>query len=265
MAWGTCLQTTSPRAEEQDTFSADASPSLLEALAEGMHTMAQPLTVLRATLEIASGNASCISHYQRAVDRSLIEVSRLAEAMGFVQELLRIARDVSDSVPVELPVVVATVQEDLRCVFDTARVWLEVSWGTDLVSVQVSASRLRQCLFYLLQHAVRSTCEGDTIHLLAEPNGHGLCVYISSDSPDVRNRELSWSDCLRWHGVAPYLTLAEALARADGGRLQWKAEPFVSALWLPAAGDRTSGREDQGSRSSLSNKTDAMISTGGLP
>ena len=69
------------------------SPNFLHALSEGMHTIAQPLTVLRATLEIASGNASCISHYQRAVDNSLFEINRLAEAMGFVQELVRIASD----------------------------------------------------------------------------------------------------------------------------------------------------------------------------
>jgi signal transduction histidine kinase len=229
------LPTTSPTSNPNGAFFAEAPPNLLKVLSEGMHTMAQPLTVLRATLEIASGNASCVSHYQRAVDSSLIEVSRLAEAMGFVQELLRIAGDTSDSAPIEIPAVVETLQEDLRCVFETARVWLDVSWENELVSIQASASRLRQCLFYLLQHAIRTTCEGDTIHLRAEPAGEGLCVHISSDSPDVSHRELSWNHCLRWNGVAPYLTLADALARADRGRLQWKDKPFVAALWFPAA------------------------------
>jgi len=203
--------------------------------------MAQPLTVLRATLEIASGNASSISHYQRAVDNSLIEVSRLAEAMGFVQQLLRIATDASLSAPIELPAVVEAIEEDLRCVFEAARVWLDISWEERLVRIQASASRLRQCLFYLLQHAIRSTCEGDTIHLRAQPTEDGVQVVISSDSPHVHFRELSCSDCLQWNDVAPYLTLAAALARADGGRLQWRDHPFVVALWLPAARDGASG------------------------
>jgi K+-sensing histidine kinase KdpD len=216
-------------------FFANVSPGLLQVLSEGMHTMAQPLTVLRATLEIASGNASCVSHYQKAVDGSLFEVTRLAEAMGFVQELLRIASDNSAASSVDLPEVLATVQEDLRCVFDTARVWLDVFWEDDILKIHASASRLRQCLFYLLQHAVRATSEGDTIHLLAEKDGNRLRIYVSSDSADVVSRELSWSGCLQWSGVAPYLTLAEVLARVDGGRLQWKAKPFAAELWLPLA------------------------------
>jgi signal transduction histidine kinase len=234
VAWGIPLPTTNPTSLAQNALD-NVSPDLLAALSEGMHTMAQPLTVLRATLEIASGNASSISHYQRAVDNSLIEVSRLAEAMGFVQELLRIAGDVSLSTPIELPAVVEGIEEDLRCVFEAAQVWLDVSWEEHLVRIQGSASRLRQCLFYLLQHAIRSTSEGDTIHLRAQPTGDGVRLVISSDSADVQYRELSWSDCLQWNDVAPYLTLAEALARADGGRLQWKNKPFVVALWLPAA------------------------------
>ena len=79
------------------SFYEGASLGVLDTLSEGMHSMAQPLTVLRATLEVASGNASCISHYQRAIDSSLIEVSRLVETMGSVQELVRIARGHKDA------------------------------------------------------------------------------------------------------------------------------------------------------------------------
>jgi len=67
-----------------------------------MHTLAQPLTVLRATLEIASGNACSISHYQHAIDSSLAEIARVSEAMGFVQELVRIATTTSDTRPITI-------------------------------------------------------------------------------------------------------------------------------------------------------------------
>jgi signal transduction histidine kinase len=235
VGWGIPLPTTDSATVVEDTFFAGASAGFLRALSEGMHTMSQPFTVLRATLEIASGNASTISQYQRSVDSSLIEVARLAEAMGYVQELLRIASDPSVSAAIDVTTVVEAVREDLVCVFERARVWLDIGWGNELVRIQASSTRFRQCLFYLLQHAVRTTSEGDTIHLSVESTGDGFSVIISSDTPDAKNRELSWSDCLQWNDVSPYLTLADALARTDRGRLQWKDKPFVAALWFPAA------------------------------
>jgi hypothetical protein len=208
-------------------------PSVLDALSEGMHTMAQPLTVLRATLEIAAGNASSVSQFQHAIDSSLVEISRVSEAMGFVRELVRIARDVSELVPVELGAAVAMAHEDLKVVFETAGIGLEIYVPDDLPRVVASESRLRQCLFYVLQQAVRVCRAGGAIDLAAGEIGEEVHLVVRKVSSEpVPEDPLANQRCF-WGNVAPYLALAEALARAQGGRLEWQIEPLAVCLSLP--------------------------------
>ena len=201
--------------------------------------MAQPLTVLRATLEIASGNATSISHYQQAIDNSLKELSRISEAMGFVQELVRVARDIPGPSAMDLAAVVVTVQEDLQCVLEAAGVSLELDLAHDLPNLSASASRVRQCLFYLMQHAVRTCHSGGTIELAANRMKSDVHVVLrkwSSEPPHHQGSD--WEHGL-WGNVIPSLMLAEALARGQGGRLEWQTEPFAACLSLPISHNAT--------------------------
>jgi len=205
--------------------------------------MAQPLTVLRATLEIASGNACLISHYQRAIDSSLAEIARLSEAMGFVQELVRIAREVPEPSATDLAAVVGTVEEDLKCVLETAGVALELDLLSDLPKVAASASRLRQCLFYLMQHAVSLCWAGGTIYLAAQKMDHQVHLVLRKWSSQPPRCEASdWGQGL-WGSLIPRLALADALARVLGGRLEWQAHPFAACLSLPLSHDETTQQD----------------------
>jgi signal transduction histidine kinase len=224
-------------------YFAGAAPNLLDALSEGMHTMAQPLTVLRATLEIAAGNACSVSHYQHAIDSSLAEITRISEAMGFVQELVRIARDAPEPSAMDLAAVVATVEEDLKCVLETAGIALEIDLRDDLPKVAASPSRVRQCLFYLMQHAVRACRSGGTIELAAQQMKREVHLVLRKWSSEPPRRESSdWEHGL-WGNVIPSLMLAEALATGQEGRLEWQAEPFAACLSLPICHDAASRQE----------------------
>lgn len=197
--------------------------------------MAQPLTVLRATLEIASGNAYSISHYQHAIDSSLAEVSRVSEAMGFVQELVRIARNVSKPTRVDLADVIATVREDLRCVLEASGVSLELDLPDDLPSVMASTQQLRQCLFYLLQHAVSLCRVGGTIDVASNRIDGELHLILRKWSSEPIGSEASARVNSWWGNLLPSLTLAEALVKGHGGHLEWQTEPFAACLSLPVA------------------------------
>ena len=216
------------------SFYEGASLGLLDALSEGMHSMAQPLTVLRATLEVASGNASCISHYQRAIDSSLIEVSRLVETMGFVQELVRIARDIKTPEPVCIGTVVSQVVEDLRCVLDDAEVSLKLGVPPDTPAVLAVPIGLRQCLFHLVQQAQSGAGRGDVIDLCAHADANEVHLVVGAEWNNLRSHMTS-GGARRSVPEARRMTLAEALASAQNVSLQWQAHPFVACLRLPVA------------------------------
>ena len=190
--------------------------------------------MLRATLEIASGNASSVSHYQRAVDTSLVEISRVTETMGYLQELVRIARDAAVGSLVDLAPVMAVVREDLRCVFQAAGTELTVCVPEGLPHVMVSAARLRQCLFHLLQHAVKECDGGGAVEVLAGAMDREVRIVVRTTC--ARSAHENGDE---WSGVVPCLTLVETLAKVHGGRLEWKAGPFMAWLSLPAATERS--------------------------
>lgn len=216
------------------SFHEGSSPSLLEALSEGLHATAQPLTVLRATLEVASGNASCVSHYQKAIDTSLVEVSRVVDALGFVQELIRITRDLQEPVPVCVEAVVALVLEDLRCVVDDAGVSLNVRIPADIPTVMVVLSRLRQCLFHLVQQALSDAVTGDVIDLCSYADAREVQIVVGQER-NLRSGRLTDQGARRFVSEARGMALAEVLAISQKADLLWQARPFVARLRLPAS------------------------------
>jgi len=229
-----CLPMTNHRPPDFRNTVDGASPHLLEAISEGMHSMAQPLTVLRATLEVASGNATEVSHFQRAIDSSLSEVVRVAETMAFVQELVRIARYTPTPAAIEIQPVLATVHEDLARILDY------------IPPALASPGGLRQCLFYLLQQAQTEAVAGDIVE---------VCVRARDDSVGVLVRHEAASEIpsaqitRRSDGLAVtmrQMALAEAVAAAEQGRLWWQASPFKACLTLPVGRLELDQRQGRG-------------------
>ena len=242
---------------EPEGYFSGASPSFLDAMTEGMHTLAQPLTVLRATLEIASGNATSVSHYQHAIDTSLAEIERVTQAMGYVQELVRIARDASQASTVNVAAIVELVQEDLQCVFESAGVQLNVHLPMTGPPALISPARLRQCLFHLLQHAVKQCGNGGLIDVFAGQSGEAIQIVLQTTTS-----RLSQQRCDRREGIIPCLALAETLVKLYGGRLEWQESPFMSWLTLPIAEDSDQRGIRPGTISSfVSNRPDRIEET----
>jgi len=205
----------------------------LDALVEAMHAMAQPLTVLQATLELAAGNASSMATYQRAIDSALIEVSRVLARMDFARELLRIVRDVPEVATLDVRAVLATVHEDLRCVLDDAGTSLRVSVEENAQLFPASESELRQCLFYLVQQALRESKSGESLGVRVSGRESEVEIVVRSELSSACNSTRfalvhDLTDCERLSMV-----LADALAAVQGGNLQYQMLPFEARLTFP--------------------------------
>jgi hypothetical protein len=206
---------------------------LLDALAEALHAMAQPLTVLRATLELALGNSSSIAAGQSAMEASLGEVERVVENMGFAQELLRIMRDRPVVASVDVQAILATVREDLQRVMDEAGIALVTSIDNDASVVLASASGLRQCAFLLLQQPLHESAWGDSITVNGYVRRGEVEMVVRCESSSRKN---SPSPSIALHSNVSEIrgmVLAQALAVAQGGDLRWHDSPFEACLSLP--------------------------------
>lgn len=202
-----------------------------------MHSMAQPLTVLRATLEVATEKGTSVARYQQAIRNSLVAVVRVVDAMGFVHELVRIARDVPDPVPLEIRPVLALVAEDLKCVLDETANSLQVSVADYVPKVLASAARMRQCLFYLVQHALSASAAESIIEIVVNAVDEQVQIVVGRQGSQTINDMPATTAPKPFVSVDQTLALAEALAVSQGGSLRWRTDPFAACLYLPAEDD----------------------------
>jgi C4-dicarboxylate-specific signal transduction histidine kinase len=227
------LQTTSTAQLERKDFMQGSSANLLQAIAEGMHSMAQPLTVLRATLEVANEREASVDRYQQAIHNSLVAVVRVVDAMGFVHELVRIAHDSPDAGPVEVRSVLDLVAEDLQCLLDEAAISLKISVPNGVHKVVASAARLRQCQFYLVQHALSCAPAGSVIEISVRSVEEQVGIFVCNQVSASLQGGVPAGSTGPFVDVDQTLALAEALAVSLGGSLRWRTNPFAACLCLP--------------------------------
>lgn len=195
-----------------------------------MHALAQPLAIVQGTLEIASIGATTVDEYQKAVEESLAQIERAAELLSYVKELVKVNREPQSSPPVAAISVFEEVFEDLRCVFDDAKVRLVIHCDGAVAESRAEQSHMRQALFYVLQAARSHGGAGSTVDLSANIDGDFLRISIKALSAQGNATALQ---TLSTSTEARSMALAETIVIRDGGRFSFQAEPFESCLWFP--------------------------------
>ncbi len=118
----------------------------------------------------------------------------------------------------------------------------------DLPRLQADATRVAEILTILLRNAALYTPEGGDIRLTAQEEGEGVLFRVEDtgmgiaeeDAPRVFERFFRSEDQrVRDHpGWGLGLSVAQMLARLQGGRLTFESRPeqgSIFSLWLPAA------------------------------
>ena len=208
---------------------------LLDVIVESLHAMAQPLTVLQATLELAAENPPSLGNYQRAIGESLVQVTRVVEQMGFAQELLRISQYEPIFETVDVRTVLAVVNEDLRCALHDAGIGLETSIEQEIPAVVGSTSALRQCLFYLVLAALRHSSTGQKIKVDVRCRCEEVSILVYAESYPPENSSRVVNSGIPLASGDRSVVFAEALAIVQGGKLEIGPFPFAARLTLRSA------------------------------
>ncbi len=206
-----------------------SSPDLVQALAEGMHALAQPLGVLQGTLETAMLENRSAAELQQAVDTSLAEVERAAGLLGYLQQLLGVCRHRTEPVPVDIAKVLLSVVADLKLVFDEAGVEVDVQCPASLPLLYAVRARLREALFYALQAAHGAAQRGQCVRVRASAKESSVEIVFEN-----RERWLT-QESLATGATSRKLTLAQMIVLGQHGEFVWDGEPFSVRLSLPLA------------------------------
>ncbi len=216
------------RFEEQNP---EAHAIYLRTLSHSLHQMAQPLSTIQLTLELALLNATSIEQYRDAVEGVLADMRRVVDGLQFSRTLTRFQQPATDARPVSLSRAIENALSDLRCTLESSQLQIMFS-PYDQELIQISPARLRQMLFFVLQAVQGSSQAGDVLTVDVQEAADRLVLRVRRINRRMGDGAVS--DAPRDEQVDKALALAEAIVNSAGGKFMVTADPLFLVADFPA-------------------------------
>jgi hypothetical protein len=220
------------------TKKSSSQENFLKSLSAGFHQMAQPLSIIQASMELALLRKTTGEAFGEAAQSVLDQVARAVETLRFTSQLVRYQQPASDEANLLLSDVLHEVVEDLSRTLSTAHIKLALDHSGCEREIQFSRTRLRQLFFYILQAVQHLSQPGDVIHISLQAHAGNIKLRIFQ-SPE------------RTTAIAPKtsdesfatrsLALAEAIVAGAGAEFQLNLSPLLIVVDFPVRRQRKHG------------------------
>src|SRR5581483_209915 len=202
-------------------------------LADGLHAMAQPLTILRSAIAMLSASAEGDASRSRFLDLSVRQIDRTCGLFASVQDLVSLGLEAVQQIPVDLGTLLSQAVEEQRSAYQNAGVALVAAIADAPPQIFGDPQRTEKAIAVLLATALSSASQGDTVEIAAKPSGGLIEVRIAGAQA---GRSLNSSERLN-------LAVARANILTQRGSYQFQEEPFFVTLNLPVCpADSQTGR-----------------------
>ena len=195
---------------------------LCASLADGLHAMAQPLTILRSALAAAPEAEE--SSRQRYLAISAEQIERLCGLFERIQDLVIASQNAADCTPFDLAQLLSPLLKDRRAALKGTGVQLSVSTEDNLPAVLGDCARTEQAVLAALDIAIGTASKGDAIEVsLASRDG---VAELAVGNERAHGKALNSTQRLN-------LSLAAANMQSQHGQFHWADDPFLASLALP--------------------------------
>ncbi len=203
--------------EEHEQFCAE--------VADGLHTLAQPLTILRSAIAmLARANDDGIDG-RRYVEMSMRQIERTCQLFSSVQELLSAKMVPADLEPINIGQLMTRIADDCSHSLHERDIKLAAIYPTSLGNILGDLQRTEKAISAMLETAISISSAGDVVKVDASPSDGFL--EISIESTCRLDNTLKSFDRLN-------LSLARTYILSQQGQYQFTEEPFRISLALPA-------------------------------
>ena len=230
----------------------------LRTLTASMHQMAQPLSTIQASLELALLSPTTAEQYQELAQDALRHLQGAVESMQFAARLARFQQPAGDVRDVLLSTALEEVISDLQRTLDTAQLQLLFFRSEHEQLIRISPTRLRQMLFYVLQALQDCSQPGDLVHIeIHAPVGH---LLLRIQHSQLKNDQV---DCAKppHEGMGDRaLALAEAIVSGAGGEFSVTTYPFLIVADFPVKRESRAGAIGKNKLSDLASSQLAVSS-----
>jgi hypothetical protein len=202
----------------ESSVSRSASEALFKSLSQGMHAVAQPLAILRASFGNTYMDRMSAEEMRELAASSALEVERVCALFSCLQQLVRVGSIEPHLSVAPIPPLLAYVVDGVKLLFDEDGIFLHSMVPDTCPPVQMDRTRTLEALsgVLLIAHAVSVAQE--TVELIASNSAPDVVRVV------VRNLHSHFTAINSEQSLS--LALAEANIRSQQGTFTWSLDPF---------------------------------------
>ena len=193
-------------------------------MSEGLHAMAQPLTILRSSIPASAAPSNDPIKQKRYLALSGQQIERACNLFDLLQGLVIASQMEADRAPIDFAALLAALGKDLQAVLRVSGIGLRVAAPSGLPTVMGDAARTQQALSVALKFAASVSVAGDVVELVASIHPGYIELIVRGDR--VHGRSLDSSEQLS-------LSLAQANILSQQGKCELTEDPFCLRMALP--------------------------------
>lgn len=215
--------------EENSIAGALAEPSSLShaglhaELADGLHAMAQPLTILRGAMCALTLREEVAPANRRYLDMSAMQVDRLCDLLSGMQSLLSAAQNKAEFASFDLIEALDPILEFHQASAGEAGVQIEVTKPEQSLYVFADPQGVEQAFSAALKAALSGARKGDRIEIEIAPRDGFADLMLCNKN--FRERSLGSFERFQ-------LTVVETMIRNQCGIYEFSDRPFFISLRL---------------------------------
>jgi nitrogen-specific signal transduction histidine kinase len=203
---------------------ADGAARFYMDLADGLHAMAQPLTVLLGALGVLTSNGGNETDHHRYLEISTRQVDRMSGLVFSMQQLVHARQFDPECSKINLWELLDPIVADQVFAQRDSDVEIRVVKLDRSVNVFGNAERTGQAFLAVLKVGVSVSSQGDVIQVSLQPRDGYFGLVVRNETS--HGKRLSSSDRLS-------LSSAEANIRCQQGLYEFVEDPFCVLMALP--------------------------------
>jgi K+-sensing histidine kinase KdpD len=197
---------------------------LVDELDNGLHAMAQPLTVLRGVVGSLKMRGAVASEHSRYLDMSDEQIQRLCHLMSGLRSLLDVAQSQASPEMVELGDLLDELIEEQDVSFEHLRVRIASAKPEAPVKIMGDPERTKHALRAALTTAVRLASHEDVVDLEIVPGDEFVEFRIQNGS--AHGKGINSANRLN-------LAIAQANTLSQRGTFECASNPLSISIKLP--------------------------------
>jgi|GEM_PF-3239181 Osmosensitive K+ channel histidine kinase len=197
---------------------------LIKELDNGLHAMAQPLTVLRGVWGAMQLRGDAVAEHSRYLNLSIEQIERLCQMLSGLRGLLDVVQSDAAIKSVNLWEVVETLTADLGTQFVDAGIRVTANEPEQPTIVNGDRERTEDALRAVLTTALRLSSPDQRVQIEIQRGDRFADIRVHAG--DANNNGINSANRLN-------LALAEANTLSQRGSFKYETDPFSVSMKLP--------------------------------